>query len=362
MQKNQYWYLFVVGLLLFIHSCKVLKNDNMDNGEVVIFPAPPDTARIQFLTSINSSMDIVKKQSKFVTSIIGEKTPLHIVKPYGVNVRYGKIFVCDVTMKCIVVIDLENKTFNYFNPSGKGAIKTPINCYLDYNQNLYVADIGRKEILIYDNNLKYISSIKGEPEFLRPIDVEISDNKIWICDMKRHKIQVYKNDSTRKLLFSFPDKEPRTEGYLYQPQNISVVNNEVYISDAGEFNVKVYSINGEYIRTIGSQGNNYGQFARPKGIAVDRESYLYAVDFAFQNVQIFNEKGEILMPFGGVSNKKGNMVAPVGIYIDYENTNYFKSFVDPDFDLQYLIFVANQFGVEKLNVYGRIKLKEKLEN
>jgi hypothetical protein len=62
-----------------------------------------------------------------------------------------------------------------------------------------------------------------------------------------------------------------------------------------------------------------------------------------------------LMHFGGPYNKPGDMWLPAGIAIDYENLNYFSQFVDKSFDLQYLIFVTNQYGPDKISVYGFVK-------
>jgi hypothetical protein len=36
---------------------------------------------------------------------------------------------------------------------------------------------------------------------------------------------------------------------------------------------------------------------------------------------------------------------------------YFQKYVDPAFELKYLILVTNQFGPDKLNIYGRVDPK-----
>ena len=99
------------------------------------------------------------------------------------------------------------------------------------------------------------------------------------------------------------------------------------------------------------------QMVRPKGIAVDRESNLYVVDAGIENTQIFNKEGKLLMYFGGTYEGPGGMWLPAKITIDYYNMKYFQKYVDPDFVLKYLILVTNQFGPDKLNVYGRVDPK-----
>lgn len=94
-----------------------------------------------------------------------------------------------------------------------------------------------------------------------------------------------------------------------------------------------------------------------KGIAVDKENNLYVVDAGFENVQIFNNKGQLLMFFGGSYKGPGDMWLPAKVIIDYDNLNYFQKYVHESFDLKYLIFVTNQYGPSKINIYGFVETK-----
>jgi DNA-binding beta-propeller fold protein YncE len=120
----------------------------------------------------------------------------------------------------------------------------------------------------------------------------------------------------------------------------------------GDNKVKVFSADGRFIRSAGGYGSYAGQLMRPKGIAVDSVSNLYVVDAAFENVQIFNSLGNVLMFFGGPYKTHGDMWLPADVTISYTGLEYFNRFVDPRFSLEYLIFVTNQYGPDKLNVYG----------
>jgi len=82
------------------------------------------------------------------------------------------------------------------------------------------------------------------------------------------------------------------------------------------------------------------------------------VDAAFENVQIFNSSGQLLMYFGGPYSSPGDMWLPAGVAVDYSNLDYFNKYVDPEFELQYLVYVTNQYGPGKIGVYGFVKIKE----
>ncbi len=345
------FFIIVAFLSIFISCSPRIYNKSTKN--TIIYPPPPDTAKIQYLTRISSSQDIARKQSTFAQSVVGKKQVMPIFKPYGVFMRNGKLYVCDVSLGGgLEIINLENKEFTYFVPKGQYRLKLPLNCYVDTNDQLYVADIGLQKIVVFDSLGKYISSF-GKQENVKPTDVFVHGNKIWVPDSGSNRINVY-NKNTYEFEYYFPKSEKGDKSFLYKPTNIFVSKDKVYVSDMGHGNVKIYTHKGEYLNTIGKYGKNIGEFVRPKGIAVDLESNLYVVDASFENVQIFNKDGKLLLFFGGGYNGPGDMWLPTKVMIDYDNLEYFKEYVDPKFDLVYLIFVTNQFGPDKINVYGRI--------
>jgi len=347
--------ILLVGIVFTISGCA--SNIGKETGnDLIIFPPPPDTTRIQFLTSISSSEDITGKQSSFSQFILGNEDNKQILKPYGITVRKGKIYICDTMLGGLEVIDLDLNTFEYFIPSGKGKLKKPINCFCDSDGKIYVTDSERGQVIIYDKELNYVGSI-GSPETLKPTDVFVSNNLIWVTDLLNHNVKAYSKDR-HEMVLVFPDSTADTLSNLLSPTNLFVANNKVYVSDIGNFKIKVFSLDGIFLSSIGTYGDGVGQFVRPKGIAVDNNNLLYVADAAFENVQIFNSNGKILMHFGGPYNKKGDMWLPAKIALDDTNLDYFRKYVNESFNLKHLIFVTNQYGPDKINIYGFVEQKK----
>lgn len=272
------------------------------------------------------------------------------------EVHGSKIYVSDPGIKGLEIIDLEKHTFRNFIPTGKGELQLPLNCVVDANENLYVADGKRFQIVIFDKTGKYLNCL-GEIDNFKPTDVFVTDSLVLVTNLKNNKINVYDKNSL-KLKYSFPDVESGDEGYLYSPTNLCAADGKIYVTDFGDFKIKIYDIKGTYIRSVGTYGNALGQMARPKGIAVDKESNLFVVDAGFDNTQIFDKNGKLLMYFGGPYKGPGYMWLPASVAIDYTNMNYFQKFVDESYTLKYLIYVTNQYGPEKVNVYGMIESKK----
>ena len=350
--------LFFIFFLLMVAGCN---RHIAVSKTLVIYPSPPDTARIQYLTSFSSSTDIAaaKRSSLLQKIVLGdEQQHIAIGKPYGIATAKGKIFICDPITKGLKIIDLVKNTFTPFVPGGRGQLKQPINCAVDEDGKLYIADGGRKEVVVFDENLNYVTAIgkTGTGDNFRPLDVCVSDKKIWITNSKNNNIYVYQKEDY-KLLKTFPDSTISVENnVLFNPINIYFRNGKIYVTDFGDFKIKVFTEDGKYLSSVGEYGKSLGQFVRPKGIAVDKDDNLYVVDAGFENVQVFNSEGKLLMFFGGGPyNAPGDMWLPAKVHIDYENMQFYEKWVSPEYELNYLIYVSNQYGPDKISVYGAVK-------
>jgi DNA-binding beta-propeller fold protein YncE len=338
-------------LLFLVLSCSSNLQKKFDP---LYFPPAPEQPRIQYLTVINGSADIKGNQSGFESFVFGEESQYSIVKPFGISTDKDNIMIVDTKLQSLININLKKNTFEYVNPSGEGNLKKPLNCYYK-NGESFINDIESKKIVILDSNNKFIKNI-GLTYLSKPSDVAVFQNKIYVTDMDSSRVIVF-SETDGRVLFSFPDVEEKDTSFLHSPTQITIMNNKVYVVDFGEFNVKVFETNGKFLGTIGSYGQNRGQFVRPKGIAVDSSDNVYVLDAAFENVQIFNSKAELLMFFGGPYQRPGYLSLPIRINIDYENIDYFSKYADPNYNLKYIIYVTNQFGPDKITVYGFIEPK-----
>ena len=345
-------YLLIPVLLLFL-SCSGRHNPvPVDKARITVYPPPPDSARIQFLTSISSSDDVAGTPSFLESYVLGDESAKPIHKPYGITSIRDKIYVCDTMLPGLEIIDLSKKTFEYFTPSGPGKLQKPVNCAVDQNNMLYVADTGRRQIVIFSADGKFVRSV-GDGVQGKPTDVCIYGNELYVCDLDAHTIKVY-DRSGENIIREFPGTDKNYPQYLFSPTNIYIHEDKVYVTDTGDARIKIFTITGTYEKSVGSFGELPGQFVRPKGLEVDPKGNLFVVDAAFENIQIFDGQARLLLFFGGRYNQPGSMWLPAGINLDTQNMHHFKEYVYAGFKLEYLILMTNQYGPDKINVYGFI--------
>jgi hypothetical protein len=140
---------------------------------------------------------------------------------------------------------------------------------------------------------------------------------------------------------------------MLHPTNIAAgPDGNLYVVETTNFRVQCFSAEGKPLRTVGQVGTGFGRFARPKGIAIDRAGRMYVGDAAFENVQLFDASGRLLLFFGQPGDGAEGLNLPAGVTMDYDHVNTFRRFIDPRFDVEYLILVASQFGRNKIDVFG----------
>ncbi|NOQ24657.1 MAG: 6-bladed beta-propeller [Bacteroidales bacterium] len=350
--------IILISIALCFTSCKIFQTQPIEIEELVIYPPPPDKVRIQYLTSINNSEDIMGRRSPFMDFILGKEIPMGVVSPLEITSTESELIICDNILGGLELINLENKTFEYFIPDGRGRLAQPVSCTVDSSGNLFVVDKKRKQIVVFNNTeegYKYKTAF-GDTANYAPYDILAFKDKLWVPNTKTRKIHVY--DGTNfNFLFSFPKGDRQDHGYIVLPKYIEGFGDNIYVTDFVGNTIKVFDVDGNFIRSVGSIGTFPGQFARAKDIAIDKDENLFAIDAAFGNVQIFNKKGQLLMFFGGQNANSGDMYLPRAIHISYEHNNYFEEYLDPAYKLKYIIYVSNQQGGNKVNVYGAVEVK-----
>ncbi len=320
-------------------------------GPAVYYPSSPEKARIKYLTHFSAAEDVLARRGTFSQLVFGQaKVKEEINKPYGAALYNGVLYACDTKRSMINVFDIANKRYGFLGFKGRGKLVKPINIAIDTRGNKYIADAGRKEIVVFDSHDNFVRTF-GSGSLERPVDVAINGDKIFVCDSKASRILVF-NRATYKLLDGFGAKgiEP---GQFAFPTNIALdADGNVYVSDTINGRIQKLDDKGKHLMTYGRLGDMPGEFARPKGLAVDREGRLYVVDSAFENVQIFDSQGRLLLNFGEAGNLPGRLNLPAQVVVDYDNVKYFKAFAGKGFNLEYIILVTSQYGPRKINVYG----------
>lgn len=285
----------------------------------LFWPAQPEKPRIKYVQSIYREDDLGREYS-FLEKIFGKGYLDSMVRPYGVSVTGGKLYVTDIVSRSVTVYDLDRKRLIAVISGRDARFRMPAAAVSDKDGNIYVADSGGSSVIVY-NHLGLFRSMMQIPGG-KPVGLALNDKlgRLYVSDRERHRIVVF--DLKGTLLFEFGARGT-DKGKFNIPLALTVDGqNRVYVLDSGNFRVQIFDADGAFLSKFGEVGDQPGAFANPKGIAVDSEGHIYITDAAFSNYQIFDQQGHVLLNVGEFGTEPGYLHLPAGIAISEHDRIY----------------------------------------
>jgi len=321
----------IVGLLLLLISGTVLlagcagPSDELRVSELdnpMVWPAPPEQARIRYTKAIHNASDIGAGRgffSRLAAVLLGARTT-NIIKPYGiVTDSTGRMIVADTAIGRIHIFDLKKKKYSKIKRAGKVGLLTPIAVAVDSADNIYVTDSAAAKVYAFNRKGRFLFAFNAGT---RPtgIAVDKAAARLYVVDTGAHEVGVYDLKGRRTgTIGGWGDGK----GEFNHPVDIFVDGNgEIYVTDTLNYRIQIFDHDGNYVNKIGRHGDGSGDFGRPKGVAVDPDGHIYVVDAVFDTVQVFDSNGAFLLNFGEIGGSPGKFWLPCGIYIDDDGRIY----------------------------------------
>ena len=96
------------------------------------------------------------------------------------------------------------------------------------------------------------------------------------------------------------------EGQFADPRGVAVdAQGNVHVADTNNHRIQVFDSNGAFLRQWGAQGDGDGQFNEPWGIAVDGDGNVYVADTWNHRIQKFDKNGKFLAKWGEFRDSQG---------------------------------------------------------
>lgn len=336
---KQNW-VFALAATLVLSGCVMgpeYRAQKEQKVEDIVFPMPPDEPRFYYERTLQSSADVKQDTDAeaFKRAITGEQRRGEgLVKPYGIAVHRGRVFVGDTVRHAVMAFDYPAQKFFTVGESDPGALSMPLGMDVDKQGNLYVVDGTTKKVTIYSRDGAYLRTIAdpaaGASWFNKPAGLAVDDEgrRIYVVDIggvqtQEHRVRVFDGQSGEHL-FDFGTRGVKP-GEFNLPRDITVApDGTLYVVDGGNFRIQQFRNDGTLIRVFGGIGRQSGQFSRPKELAVDSAGNVYVADAAFGNFQIFTPDGQLLLAVGGRSTTNGpaKFLLPSGIAVDEDGRVY----------------------------------------
>ncbi len=168
----------------------------------------------------------------------------------------------------------------------------------DGEGRIFVVDRGRARVLRFSKGFeleRVFGSEGSKPGQLRsPSDLALSadGHELWVVDAGNARLSVFSTDG------SFLRTVGENAG-MDRPHGIALRDDGgAYVTDAGMHRVHVFNSAGELAGGWGQAGLDASEFFKPRGIALDGEGRVIVLDHGNHRGQIFAQDGEFLSAFG----------------------------------------------------------------
>jgi DNA-binding beta-propeller fold protein YncE len=330
----------------------------------LVWPPPPEAARIRYVGSLGSEVDLGRRESfftRFKRAVAGGAAPalLRLQRPFDVHTRDGvHVYFTNGSLGAVMLFDRSTRRGRLLGGDVPGGLAKPMGLGGDSVGNLYVADPGTKRVVVFGADGRYRHALGGPSLLLNPVDVAVDEaaGRIYVVDSYLHQVIVFDSAggvigrlgkqagsldtrqrataAARDTQSALPEDHVASRGdpsdvwenrggqageFRYPVSAAVSADGTLYVSDQMNFRVQAFDRAGRFVRQIGGLGDVPGSFTRPKGVAVDGAGHLYVVDAAFSNVQVFNAAGQLLLSFGSLGRGEGMHWLPLGVSIDRQD-------------------------------------------
>ena len=307
---------------------KKKKKETAASSAPLVWPVPPETPRIRFVTTYQGIDDFKqRREARWKTMLLGpdqQASGERLVKPYGVAVGSdGRIFVTDTVARRVFVFDPEARTVTFVGESGPGKIAKPVGVAVDAAGTVFVADATLNRVFGYapDGRLAIAIGHDGDLESPSGLAIDRERQVVYVADAKKHQVLCY--SSANGSVVRTIGRRGVEPGEFNFPTNLAVDRQgRLYVADTLNFRVQVFDAAGAVLKTIGEQGNGPGRLNRAKGVGVDSEGHIYVADTSFNNFQIFDADGNILLFVGTAGSGPGEFLLPASLFVDHRDRIY----------------------------------------
>ena len=243
-------------------------------------------------------------------------------EPWGIAFgKNGMWAVADNTKHCVYIFDEQDQLIRKVgsNGSGSGQLDRPEGVTFDSNNYLYVADYCNNRVQIFDVNGNYHHQFgsrgSGNGQLNYPIGITTHNNKVFVTENNNHRISVFHTNGQFSHIIG--------KGQLGYPCDVTVnTNNQLLVADLNHHCIYTFTLDGNYVSKIFTQGSAGGQLSFPCNLTTDLCGFILVAEVGNHRVSIFNKDNKFIHCFGSTGSEYGKFNCPRGIALSPNGNIY----------------------------------------
>ncbi|KAI6649275.1 E3 ubiquitin-protein ligase TRIM71-like [Oopsacas minuta] len=236
----------------------------------------------------NKRIQIFSKNGEYLQHFGDE----HLTGPWSVAVIGDNAYVTDAGQHSVFWFKIsESKLVKKSGGkgTGNGQFNVPHGIDGGGDDLIYICDCFNNRITVLDQQLDFVKQ-QCELQVMRPDDVIVKDNMIFVLDSNDPCFHAFNIDGVKvfSIIHGVNDNEPHMTkwGYFFA---INWEKGLVLISDAVNHCLRIFSLKGELVQTLGQVGIDKGEFMTPQGVGImsDKRVVTVCLDKKSDMLQIF---------------------------------------------------------------------------
>jgi sugar lactone lactonase YvrE len=236
----------------------------------------------------------------------------------------GRIYATDALNQQVICYDKDGNfqfTFGEKMSEGSGRLTDggflyPFTLFINAKDEVFVADVRRNDIQVFDPDGKFLRRIQVETgegmEALRPNGLHVlDDGRLVMTDTGNHRVLVTSPEGT--ILQVIGEKGVETGQFIFPDELTVSPDGTICVVGPITGRIQMFSLDGTFVRTFGTIGEGPGQFGRPKGIVVDPQGLIWVSDGMSNMIQRFSFEGEVQSILGSVDDDV-RFITPRGVH------------------------------------------------
>ncbi len=243
-----------------------------------------------YIVDMTARIQAFDRNGKFL-SVTWQPPDYRNGRPSGLSVdSHGNVIVSDSHYNCVRVYSPDGELLRTIGDT-PGQLSYVSDALCDKDGNFYVSEFGdNQRISKFDPDGKF-HTCWGTPgsdlgQFARIRAMTLGpDGNLYIADACNHRIQVFSTDGSFLRAFGNAGTGPGELSYPYDVACSAGRTPYVYVCESGNNRVQKFTLDGQPLGTWGGNGRAPGQLCNPWALAVDSRGRVHVVDSLNDRVQ-----------------------------------------------------------------------------
>jgi hypothetical protein len=314
----------VLGLLSLLAACAPAQQEAHKR---FFWPVGVAEPKIEYLNWFVGDQDLRRGQHHwFEEVVLGLEQPKRIFSnPSAIaSATDERVLVSDVDLRRVLVFDRRLGAMRKLQePSGSGfrEMSATVMGLAALTDGRVLASIVKPAEVVLFGRDERVQRRFGAEHLQRPVGLAVDETlgRVYVADAGAHAVVSFSLDG--EYLATLGGRGSGDAQFNF-PVDVAVdAAGRLFVLDSMNARIKVFTPDGKFVRAFGERGTAGGAFSIPKALAISPQGHIYVTDALANKVVIFDSEGRFLLTFGGrhvatAGVTPGGMCLPVGIDVD----------------------------------------------